>query len=1190
MRLDKLELYGFKSFADRICLEFNNGITSVVGPNGSGKSNIADAVRWVLGEQSMKALRGSKMEDIIFAGTQHRKPLGFAEVIVTLDNKDSYLPVQYSEVTVSRRVYRSGESEYFLNKTPCRLKDIYDLFLDTGIGRDGYSIIGQGRIDEILSTRSEDRRHIFEEASGIMKYKVKKIEAERKLDHTKQNLVRINDVIYELESRLGPLSEQASVARKFLDMREELKVLEVNIFMDGILKIRERLSEHEEIYKSQTDSINEMLSQKEKLSENCRKKREQQKALENRYEETRTHINEIEGKVATLQGEITLKKEKISNVTANVERLKQEIAEIENKKQTFSQDLNSRKKKIVYLEGQLKDFETKLALYENKLAESVSSLDDMGKYIEGLSTEIFSRTENISNIKLKINSVENNILNLDKRKLSIEKEFKDMQLEKDRLFIKTGELSALLKTINNRLNILRQEFNAREAEKKKAEEEHLLTRKELSETKAGYQAVYSRLKVLLEMEQGYEGYNRAVKELLIARENRREDLSGIHGVVARLIHVPAEYAMAVETVLGPVLQNIITGTDEDAKYAIDYLKKNRIGRASFLPLNTIRARLLEPSVLEKISKEKGFLAIASEIVSCDNVYKVISRNLLARTVVFDTLENALPPSRKFSHSFRIVTLEGDIINTGGVISGGSNENKTSGLLTRQNEIVNLELLAGNKKEKENVLQEKMIELAAIITEAEKYQEERRQKLQEAEIERVKIEGQLARFQEEEKTIAVRKDILTTETEQTEFSLKELKTEHTGRVCELLKEEEEIAASKGKILTYQEKHKEEMLVRDRLHNEITDYRISVNSVKESIQAIMEIMTNTQAELASADKARLDKENSIARLGKDYDKFQFEIDGIKKRLEEMEQSKCGKNLEMDRLIEEKNVLNEEILSSDEEQKDIASKTELLREDIMKLEVKKARLESELDALQNRLWDEYELTFGGALELKKEIGGINAAKLRINELKEDIKALGAVNVAAIDEYVKIKERFDFLCKQRDDLEKSSDKLARVIYEMVAVMKKQFSEQFRLINENFILVFRELFEGGNASLVINDNENILESGIEIEVQPPGKKLQNMLLLSGGERALTAIALLFAILKLKPSPFCVLDEIEAALDDANVYRFGEYLKRYCKETQFIMVTHRKGTMEASDTLYGVTMKEQGVSSIVSMKLGEKAG
>lgn len=1187
MHLKRLEVQGFKSFAEKIVLEFNSGITAVVGPNGSGKSNISDAIRWVLGEQSAKTLRGGKMEDVIFAGTEHRKPLGFAEVSLCFDNTDRTLPIDYSEVIVTRRVYRSGESEYKINKTNCRLKDITELFLDTGIGKDGYSIIGQGRVDEILSTKSEERRHIFEEASGIMKYKIKKQEAEKKLEMTSQNLLRINDIILELESQLEPLKEQADKAKRYLSLRDDLKELEVSVYVENISKLKSKMQEIENHYTTIKNHIDTESKKLEEITMLNQKKSHTLKDLDEKLERAKEKYYSLEGNLERCSSEIKLNEEKKINLKININRLNDEISEINKRIEELCDEEKERKEKVSYLKDRYLEFNKKLEEYNKKLKSLLDNLSEDEKYIEKLKENIMNKLDLQGDKKSQANNVKNHIEIIQKRQNSIENELKGLSLEKDGECIKLKDLKESISNTENLIINLREKINDYKNKKTSVNNELEKLKEKQNNLRSEIHVKVSRHKMLSNMESNLEGYTRSVKMVLKACKESSEFGQGIHGALVQLINVEKRYETAIEMSLGGALQNIVTSTEEDAKRAIGFLKKNQIGRATFLPISSVKGRYFDERVLDELKRQEGFIGVASDLVNVDSLYRGIILSFLGRVVVVDNLDSGIKIARRFNYAFKIVTLDGDIISSTGSMSGGSKNTKESGILSRNREIAELKEVIEKLKEDEKNLENKITGLSKILNTLIEDISIEEENLRNKEHLKIRDESHLMQIEENIKRIESKEDMLKQEIVQLKKQEENTQKELYKYLEELKEIEEDIKNTKEIVAEYEVKHKENQYFKDLINEDITQCKISINSIKDNIQGVEDALERILKEKDnlknSIEMKSLEKENSY----KEIQSLDEKNEGLRNLLKGYEEEKTGKTLEIDRIIEEKKVLEEESSDIIEKiakiNKDIIS----LKEEYGRLEVRKAKIESEMEAMQNRMWDEYELTYTNALEIKKDVDNINKAQKRINELRNEIKELGYVNVAAIEEYIKTKERYEFMSVQRDDMENAKEKLQKVINEMVSIMKRQFMEQFKRINESFNTVFRELFDGGHAELILVDKENVLESGIEIEVQPPGKKLQNLMLLSGGEKAFTAIALLFAILRLNPTPFCVLDEIEAALDDANVYKFAQYLKKYSTSTQFAVITHRKGTMEIADTLYGVTMEEHGVSKVVSLKMGD---
>ena len=1184
MYLKRLELQGFKSFADKTVLEFKSGITSVIGPNGSGKSNISDAIRWVLGEQSMKSLRGAKSEDVIFAGTQARKSLGFAEVSMVIDNTDGKLPIEYSEVTVTRKLYRSGETGYFINKVPCRLKDVLELFMDTGIGKDGYSIIGQGKIDEILSNKSEDRRKIFEEAAGIVKYRTRKAESEKKLEQTKLNLLRINDILAEIEGNIEPLKAQSEKARQYLDLREELKNIEVGLFLHNISEYKEKLEKVVEDIQIVED---QNLAENEKM-ENLQKAKEE---LKNEIDNITLKIEEMQNigfestnKIEKINSEIGISKERIQNNSANKERLKTEIEDIKNRINELDEEKNQKLSKKEDLYSNREKYQKELEEKESELAELTKKLSSKELEIEGKKEEIERNTDAKYEIISEISSLDTNFENIEKREKTAKAEIESLTSEIDGARNEKQEKGKLFYEIEYKKNELTKNLQ----NKKSKKDESMTKIKEFETTlnNLNYESRMkdSRLKFLIETEKEKEGYIRSVKSLLNDCEKDTNLKKGMNGVLANLISVDKKYETAIEMCLGQALQNIVTDTEEDAKKLVEHLRNNKLGRASFLPVSSIRGKKLDRII--KNSTE-GVIGVASDLVKCDKKYEQIVLNLLGRTLIVENMDTAIQMAKLNSYSFRIVTLEGDIISNTGAITGGSIQTKTVNILGRSREIEDLEkaLKEINEKiEKTTKAKDEYTDSASdVIEEVTRLEKE----LQDIEIEYAAENQKMISMEENIEKLELRREKIKKEIEElgkqkidnrTEKEEKEERinylTSETQKLSEIV---EEFAAN----------NKENQKYIDDLNFDITNLKISVSSFDESGSSIDELIERINQDIENSKTSIENKEKNIQdvlteneNLEQKIKELEEEIQKIKSEVENS--STLIENLKNDRLGK-----SEKLKNAEKEINDEFSVIEDIKGQIVKLDVRKTKLEQDLEQVVNNLWIEYELTPNNAVEYQKPQNVQKAAR-DVNSIRTKIKELGSINVDSIEEYKKTKERYDFMCEQRLDLENTAAKLRNIISDMTKTMKEQFVEKFELINKNFNEVFVELFGGGKAEIKLEDENNVLECGIDIHVQPTGKKLQNMMLLSGGEKAFTAIALLFAILKINPAPFCVLDEIEAALDDVNVYRFAEYLKKFSKETQFLVITHRKGTMEAANTVYGVTMEENGVSKLLSMKLAQE--
>lgn len=1181
MYLKRLEMYGFKSFADKTVLEFMPGITTVIGPNGSGKSNISDCIRWVLGEQSLKSLRGAKSEDIIFAGTQNRKSLGYAEASIVIDNSDSKLPIEFAEVTVTRRIYRSGETGYFINKAPCRLKDILELFMDTGIGKDGYSIIGQGKIDEILSNKSEERRHIFEEAAGIVKYRVRKVESEKKLEQTKLNLLRINDIISEIENNIGPLKIQSEKAKKFLSLRDELKNIEVGLFLyniDDYKKKIEEIKENLEILETQKikeeEKANNIKLEKDDL------KIQIDKLLEE-IEETQKLGFEGSKKKEEYNSEIKVTRERIQNNQANYERYAEEIEQITKRNSELEEEKNQKIERKNNLFQNKDKFEKELKEKEIELEKYSKTMSTKELEIEKQKDIVQKNIDDRYEILSEINTEKANIQNLSKKETSLKNEIQMTISELDENRNKKSDMSKEFYEVEKKRNDINKSIEEMKIKKEECTSKIKNFEDRINSFQSEYRIKESKYKFLVETEKEKEGYIKSVKSLLQEAERNSSLKTGMHGILANLISVEKKYETAIEMTLGGSIQNIVTDTEEEAKKLVNYLRDNKLGRASFLPISSVKG-----TKLSKINDRgiDGIVGVAADLVDCDKKFEGIILNLLGRTVIVEDIDSAVKLAKQNSYSFKIVTLKGDIINPSGAISGGSVTQKTVSLLGREKEIKALEKELKEINKNIEKMQKEKEEYENSITETlnifENFQKEwqeleiiyatEKQKQENVDLEILKLEAKLDKL---------KKDV---EENKVEIETKNKIIEELNKKVELIDEENTKTNKIIEEFTISNKDNQKYI--DDLNFDITNLKISVSSFDESESSINEMMERIDLDISN-------NVNSIENKKKIREDILVENESLEKKIIEVEENikELDKNVldssgKIEKLKEDKILKTNKQEKLEQELIDENNILENVREQISKVDLKKSKIQLELDQIINKMWEEYELTPNNVQNIEK-IDNPTEVQKKVNSIRSEIRELGSINVDSIKEYKELKERYDFMSEQRLDLETASNKLRKIIAEMTETMKRQFSEQFKVINKNFSEVFVELFGGGKAELKLLDEENILECGIEIEVQPPGKKLQNMMLLSGGEKAFTAIALLFAILKINPAPFCVLDEIEAALDDVNVYRFAEYLKKFVKDTQFLVITHRKGTMEAADTVYGITMEEKGISKLLSMQL-----
>ena len=1182
MYLKSIEVQGFKSFANKINFEFHNGITCIVGPNGSGKSNVGDAVRWVLGEQSAKQLRGTSMQDVIFSGTENRKPQGFAYVAITLDNSDHQLNIEYDEVTVSRRVYRSGESEYKINGTSCRLKDIQELFYDTGIGKEGYSIIGQGQIEKILSGKPEEKRELFDEAAGIVKFKRRKNIAIKKLEDEKMNLVRVKDILDELEKQLGPLEKQSEVARKFLKLKEELKVYDINAFLLDVAFINKQLQEN----KNKIDIVDHDLKDEQKNSESLKEEFEQiAKKLSDIDESINSNREKLQKNVlekGNLQGNINVLKEQINTESINVDYI---LA----RDKTISEDIQSKENNISTLEVEEKELQTQIDCICNE-----KNIIETNKI--NLENEIDYINKTIEDDKIKIISLLN-----EKSKQSIEQQRIQSMLEQ--AMIRRAEISQSLIRSKSEEEIYEVEVNKHKLELEKRTEEinskrHLqesITEKikenskliqtytrENEQRHRLYQSCYTKAESLKNLAERYEGYGSSIKKIM----EKKDTVSGIHGVVADIIQVDKIYEVAIETALGGSIQNVVTDTDNTAKQLIQYLKENKYGRATFLPLNTVQGfgSFKETDAL----KEVGVVGLANTLVKSEDIYITLLQSLLGRTLVVDTIENGMAVARKYRQSIRIVTLEGELLNVGGSMTGGAFKNN-SNLLGRKREITQLEEEAQHLKEDWERFNNTIKQLQDSVDVNNLEQAKLKEEIQKLQLLATKAELHLNSNLKKIEDIKMAREDSVIESRQLELQIQQL-TEQKKKINSVLEEiEKENTNSEQAIVTFSESIEGKRIEYNHIVAQLNDIQLSLSNMEQKVSFIHEneIRIKEEIKILTKEKNTLNENVQVS-----YSAIKEKENHILKLKEKV--------LELEQL---ENSLKELVESSEEEkitfmtkQKDFFDKKEensnrvsLLDRELFRLNSKQENLESQLDDKTNYLWNEYEMLPSEAEKLK--VDSYNSREELSNivkDIKQNIKTLGNVNVNAIDDYKEVLERYTFMKTQYDDLIEAKEKLQAIIEELDVGMRIQFEQKFKEIREEFDNVFKQLFGGGRGTLELIEGEDIIEAGIKIIAQPPGKKLQNMMQLSGGEKALTAISLLFAIQNLKPSPFCLLDEIEAALDDSNVGRFSNYLHKLTKNTQFIIITHRRGTMVSADRLYGITMQEKGVSTLVSVNLIEE--
>ncbi|MCL2223759.1 MAG: chromosome segregation protein SMC [Defluviitaleaceae bacterium] len=1185
MHLKKLELAGFKSFADRISLDFGPGMNAVVGPNGSGKSNIADALRWVLGEQSAKQLRGGKMEDIIFAGTAHRKPLGYAEITMRLDNTDKRLPLEQKEISVTRRVYRSGESEYLINGEACRLKDIAMLFMDTGVGRDGYSIIGQGRIDEILSLRSEDRRHVFEEAAGISKYKSRRTEALNKLERERENRARVDDIIAELDEQLEPLESQSEEARRYLELRDEYKSVHLNIFLADIRKINDDMEHTEkslESIMSQSGDGKRLLTEARSAGEELKNRAAAADANYRRATEDLLDTTKI---IEQKQTDIKLAESRCIQLETDSARLKTEAEKRDSSIAGKHEEISAEEENVSAMQSEVSELNHALleqleisARHENAMREGAAETDSLNQNVMDAMT---AATES----RAAVLEAENMY-----RRLEDDKERLDTEIERheDRLEEATAAFSqneGALNSCGKELSaaLKNQEDYAKAYNQLRAEADTL--QRELRITSEDLTAKRGRFRALSDLEAGHEGYYRSVKAVL-SRQKTDAAFAGICGAVGELIGVEDEFETAIEIALGGAAQNIITKTEGDAKHAIEFLKRAKEGRATFLPLTAVKGRNIDTY---RLQNEQGYIGIAAELVDCEDVYAPVISQLLGDIVIMDTLENALALHKKFRYSYKIVTKGGERLSPGGAITGGSVARQSAGIIGRARQLEQLKIEVTELQRDMEILNRREAKLNEKRATTRDVLAQTNETVSTLQLEEKNLRAKQQNANETLKTLQENSQNYNEENEKIMARIVEANGAVRVAKTELLQKEELVENARAALENYQRETEQNRKTITEEADAVTELRVEITRKTEVITHSKSNISRLQKEISTLEQEKKmllaeisANETAIKQSQENRQEIAAQLEKIQSRLEESRKELTASEAE-------KNALDAAIAKAEADERSQTDATNLLEREIARLEARKESLDASSHRLHNEVWEEYGLTYQTAMQFKRE--DLTEATLRKtgSQLKSELAGMTDVNLGAIEAFKQIKTRHGFLTTQRDDILEAEAALNELIANLTAEMENRFAEKFAVIAEHFSEVFKEMFEGGKASLRLLDTENVLESGIEIIAQPPGKSLQNLMLLSGGERALTAITLLFSILRMKPSPFCVLDEIESALDDANVARFANFLKQYAKGTQFIIITHRKGTMEAADTLYGVTMEEQGVSKMVSVKIVEES-
>ena len=1181
MYLKSIEVQGFKSFANRIKFEFHNGITGIVGPNGSGKSNVADAVRWVLGEQKVKQLRSGSMQDVIFSGTENRKPLSYASVAITLDNSDHQLAIDFEEVTVTRKLYRSGESEYLINGSNCRLKDINELFYDTGIGKEGYSIIGQGQIDKILSGKPEERRELFEEAAGIVKFKRRKNLSVKKLEEEKQNLLRVNDILDELEKRVGPLERQSQVAREYLKLREELKSYDINMFLLETDRIKEEQKQVEDKLENAKSELEDSNEKYESMKAAYDAVEEELEEIDGQIEESKSQMNKTNLLKQQLESQIELLKEQINSARMNDEHYEQRAKSIQAEMEARRKQLEQLRAKQTSLKDQIDKKQQEEEKGKKSLEDLQIKIAEISDSISTKQNQIMELLNNRASTKAQIQKFDTMLEQIQTSKARIHSQIIEQESVAAAKKEKALEYREKLQEISEEIRSLSNENQNLDAEVEKLQKDLSQKTEEYKKSQTSYHRDASRLESLRNITERYDGYGNSIKRVM----DRKDGEKGILGVVADIIKVPKEYEVAIETALGGSIQNIVTADEDTAKRMINYLKKNKFGRATFLPLTNIRSG--GKIAREEALREPGVVGSADTLVNVEDRYKGLAEFLLGRTLVVEHIDRGTAIEKKYKQSLRIVTLEGELINPGGSMTGGAFKN-SSNLLSRRREIEELEGRVKLLKEQMETLEKDTNEIRKKRAAHYQQMESINSRLQKAYVQQntAKMNFDQANAgvnQAKEASEGSRKELEELDAKITEISDNQESINVELDTSENLEQSlnQEIEDIQQALETYKEEELKKAAKTEQLHLELASQEQNFSFALENIRRIKEENEKYAAELKEMEIGKgsalgeiKDKEAQIEKLKLTiadsadlFTEIQEEIEALKTKREEMNQK------------------NKDFLQKRE---DLSKHMTSLDKEVYRLESQREGLEASSDKQINYMWEEYELTYNMARELRDEnLTDLGLMRKRIQELKAGIKSLGNVNVNAIEEYKEVSERYEFLKGQHDDLVEAEATLEKIIEELDNAMRKQFKEQFARIAKEFDLVFKELFGGGKGTLELMDDEDVLEAGIKIIAQPPGKKLQNMMQLSGGEKALTAISLLFAIQNLKPSPFCLLDEIEAALDDSNVDRFAGYLHKLTKSTQFIVITHRRGTMNAADRLYGITMQEKGVSTLVSVSLLE---
>lgn len=1183
MILKSLELQGFKTFPDKTSLQFERGITSVVGPNGSGKSNISDAMRWVLGEQSVRTLRCSKMEDVIFNGTPQRKALGFAEVTLTIDNADRRLPFDNDTVAVTRRYYRSGESEYLINKNTVRLKDINELFMDTGLGRDGYSIIGQGKIDSIVAARSEDRREIFEEAAGISRYRYRKEESERRLNKAEENLVRLRDILSELEGRVEPLRLQAEKAEQFIALDKEKKGLEIGIWLETLDRSGRVLREHGEKISLAQAQHGELEEEIQSIAQRTEENLREVNRCTVGMEEARAQAAALDEQAVRAEGEASLLENDAAHNRENLRRLEGQVEEASRSGQDVDQEISGKREEMAQKERQIQESRDRLLAFTQRLEELRQGADEATRQMEQAAVELAQYNASLAEQRIALSSTQTSVVEIRHRAGAVEESVRQAQERLASAQQEARELEELLQAaetaVSGRENAVKGYEMRLESRRRRAQQAKEAWDKLLLDGNEQLR----RAKLLTDLERNLEGFSQSVKQVM--KEAGRGMLSGVCGPVTQLLKTPREYAVALETALGASMQHIVVETEQDAKNAIRLLKQRDWGRATFLPLTTIRGNVYDPREIQQLP---GFVGMANTLCSCEEKYGSIRDSLLGRVAVAEDLDSAAAIAKRTGYRLRVVSLDGQVVNAGGSLTGGS-KGRSSGLLSRASEIQRIREKAADLQRQAEAAQQEYRQRQGELSSCEAELDAARGELSSAQEERIRITSERARVSRELEQLA-----------ETAAGLEKEQSDSEGRLQELGEREKAVRAAisqlEGQVRQAETEsqrlsgiREEQMSHCDEISQTIQEIRLGEFSAQKDWDALA-------AAVAGLEERKRDSAGAVLRLRQEMDALREKNTHLEQqrqaalvRAQEQKGQAEAKRQSLQSIAQQRSGLEREAQSLREREREVTAQRENVGRELARLQERSENLQKEYEAILSRMWEEYELTRREAEEVGERIEDLPTAQRRLAELKNKIKALGAVNVGAVVEYQEVSERYAFLKSQVDDVEKSKAELLELIQDLTKHMRQQFTERFAQINQNFGQIFRELFGGGAAELSFTDDSDVLTSGIEIKVHPPGKIVTHIESLSGGEKALVAISIYFAIMRVNPPPFCVLDEIEAALDDVNVARFAQYLRRMSRQSQFITITHRRGTMEGSDMLYGVTMQDQGISKLLALRTEEAA-